>query len=60
MAANTLVRMLTIANTLSTDQKQLDRLVGLAMLIVASIVFLYYTFWTLLLVRQPLNTQTLL
>jgi hypothetical protein len=38
-----------------TDQpleKQLDRLVGASMLILASIVFLYYTIWTLLLVRN--------
>ena len=30
---------------------QLDKLVGLAMLVVASTVFLYYTIWTLLMVR---------
>ena len=29
---------------------QLDKLVGLAMLVAASIVFLYYTIWTLLMV----------
>jgi dolichyl-phosphate mannosyltransferase polypeptide 2 regulatory subunit len=28
----------------------LDKLVGLAMLVAASVVFLYYTAWTLLLV----------
>jgi hypothetical protein len=30
---------------------QLDQLVGLAMLVAASVVFLYYTIWTLLMVR---------
>lgn len=30
---------------------QLDRLVGLAMLIVATAVFTYYTVWTLLMVN---------
>ena len=34
-----------------TSPTQLDRLVGLAMLIVATTVFLYYTTWTLLMVR---------
>jgi disulfide bond formation protein DsbB len=29
---------------------KLDKLIGLAMLVVASIVFLYYTVWTLLMV----------
>jgi dolichyl-phosphate mannosyltransferase polypeptide 2 regulatory subunit len=29
---------------------QLDRIVGLAMLIVATAVFVYYTIWTLLMV----------
>lgn len=32
---------------------QLDRVVGLAMLILASTVFLYYTVWTLLMVHTP-------
>lgn len=32
---------------------QLDRLVGLAMLILASTVFLYYTIWTLIMVGLP-------
>lgn len=32
---------------------QFDRLVGLAMLAVATFVFLYYTIWTLLMVRLP-------
>lgn len=31
---------------------QLDRLVGLAMLVLASTVFLYYTIWTLLMVHS--------
>jgi hypothetical protein len=30
---------------------QIDKLVGLAMLVAASVVFLYYTIWTLLMVR---------
>lgn len=32
---------------------QLDKLVGLAMLVAASVVFLYYTVWTLLMVCLP-------
>ena len=38
------------ANTIT----QLDRLVGLSMLVLATTVFLYYTVWTLLLV-SPLH-----
>ncbi|KAF7185230.1 Dolichol phosphate-mannose biosynthesis regulatory protein, partial [Pseudocercospora fuligena] len=34
--------------TSTLTSSQLDRLVGLAMLILASTVFLYYTIWTLL------------
>lgn len=30
---------------------QLDKLVGVAMLVAATVVFLYYTFWTLFMVR---------
>jgi hypothetical protein len=30
---------------------QLDKLVGLAMLVAATVVFLYYSVWTLLMVR---------
>lgn len=41
---------------------QLDRLVGLAMLIAASAVFAYYTIWTLVMVRNikipPANPPT--
>lgn len=33
-------------------EKQLDKLVGLAMLVAATVVFLYYTVWTLLMVRS--------
>ena len=33
---------------------QLDRLVGLTMLVGASVVFLYYTIWTLLMVCKIL------
>jgi dolichyl-phosphate mannosyltransferase polypeptide 2 regulatory subunit len=36
--------------------RQLDRFVGLAMLILASTVFAYYTVWTLLMVRHPVIT----
>lgn len=32
---------------------QLDKLVGLAMLVASSVVFLYYTIWTLLMVTRP-------
>lgn len=32
---------------------QLDKLVGLAMLVASSVVFLYYTIWTLLMVTPP-------
>lgn len=38
---------------------QLDRVVGLAMLILASTVFAYYTVWTLLMVSQVKSSQTL-
>ena len=37
---------------------QLDRLVGLAMLIIASTVFAYYTVWTLLMVCTALTPLT--
>jgi dolichyl-phosphate mannosyltransferase polypeptide 2 regulatory subunit len=46
---------------LTTNPHQLDRLVGLAMLIIASTVFAYYTVWTLLMVRTvlpPLSLST--
>jgi len=33
-----------------SDNSQLDKLVGLAMLVAASVVFLYYSIWTLLMV----------
>jgi hypothetical protein len=39
-----------IVHKLTTHPHQLDRLVGLAMLIIASTVFAYYTVWTLLMV----------
>jgi hypothetical protein len=35
---------------LLTDCLQLDKLVGLGMLVAASVVFLYYTIWTLIMV----------
>jgi len=34
-----------------TIPTQLDKLVGLAMLVAASVVFLYYSIWTLLMVK---------
>lgn len=34
---------------------QLDRVAGLAMLVLASTVFAYYTIWTLLMVRNILD-----
>ena len=37
----------------SLSPLQLDKLVGLAMLVAASVVFLYYSIWTLLMVRRP-------
>lgn len=33
--------------------QQLDRLVGFAMLVAATVVFVYYTIWSLLMVRAP-------
>ena len=39
---------------------QLDRLVGLSMLIAATTVFLYYTTWTLFMVRFPANSPIVL
>jgi hypothetical protein len=44
---------------LTTNPHQLDRLVGLAMLIIASTVFAYYTVWTLLMVRTVLPPLSL-
>ena len=38
-----------------TSQHQLDKLVGLAMLVASSVVFLYYTVWTLLMVNSALH-----
>jgi hypothetical protein len=47
----TMVReYLLSCNHMLTELGQLDRLVGLSMLIVATTVFLYYTIWTLLMV----------
>lgn len=40
---------------LNTNKSQLDRLVGLSMLIAATAIFLYYTIWTLLMVCPPLS-----
>jgi hypothetical protein len=36
-----------------TPRPKLDKLVGLAMLVAATVVFLYYSVWTLLMVRVP-------
>lgn len=63
MAGNNTVRKhpLTTDETLANtpDLEQLDRLVGLSMLIIASTVFLYYTIWTLLMVSSPLPSPIL-
>ena len=37
---------------LANNVSQLDKLVGFGMLVTASVVFLYYTIWTLLMVRR--------
>ena len=37
---------------------QLDKLFGLVMLITATVVFLYYTVWTLLMVSKPFKPST--
>lgn len=42
---------LTRSETSTTNTTQLDKIVGLAMLVAATVVFLYYTIWTLLMVR---------
>ena len=42
---------MTLNLQLTLVDLQLDRAVGLSMLILASAIFLYYTIWTLLLVR---------
>jgi hypothetical protein len=42
-------------NVIANDRSQLDKLVGLGMLVAASVVFLYYTIWTLLMVRGYLK-----
>lgn len=50
-----------LANQPLLIHSQLDKLVGLAMLMVASAVFLYYTVWTLLMVhiqRQRFTSST--
>jgi hypothetical protein len=36
---------------------QLDKLVGLAMLVAASVVFLYYTIWTLLMASLSIVSE---
>lgn len=50
MGANKLVRLTMSQNNQVINSYQLDQLVGMAMLIVASTVFSYYTVWTLLMV----------
>lgn len=52
---NTVCDSRTSANTNLTIIPQLDRLVGLTMLIIATTVFLYYTVWTLLMVRTRVS-----
>lgn len=42
---------------LANNVSQLDKLVGLGMLVAASVVFLYYTVWTLLMVRKHFNAS---
>jgi hypothetical protein len=43
---------------LTANPRQLDRLVGLAMLIIASTIFAYYTVWTLLMVCLNLSPHS--
>lgn len=59
MAANNTVSYHLIHTVDFADDKQLDRLIGLAMLIIASTVFLYYTIWTLLIVCHILQSHIL-
>lgn len=40
-------------HTDTNPRAQLDKLVGIAMLVAATVVFLYYTFWTLFMVKSP-------
>lgn len=58
MAANNTVSIRTTFMIAYTKLAQLDRLVGLTMLIIASTVFLYYTIWTLLIVRTRPPSHT--
>jgi hypothetical protein len=60
MAANNTVRHISSLPASAVNianNKQLDRLIGLAMLIIASTVFLYYTIWTLLIVGLILQSH---
>lgn len=43
----------TLFSCYDVNRLQLDKLVGLGMLVAASVVFLYYTIWTLLMVSLP-------
>lgn len=47
--------------SLTKAPSKLDKLVGLAMLVAASVIFTYYTIWTLLIVRHvsPPGAQSL-
>jgi hypothetical protein len=43
----------------NANSPQLDKLIGLAMLVAASVVFLYYTIWTLLMVIDGLRPMSI-
>lgn len=51
---------LSCRSTNPISNLQLDKIVGLAMLVAASVVFLYYTIWTLLMVSLAPRYLTLL
>jgi disulfide bond formation protein DsbB len=44
---------------INANSPQLDKLIGLAMLVAASVVFLYYTIWTLLMVIDKLHPRNI-
>lgn len=44
-----------VINTELTRDLQLDKIVGMAMLVVATTVFSYYTLWTLFMVHSMLS-----
>jgi hypothetical protein len=47
-------QLISPGDSIANNLPQLDKLVGLGMLVAASVVFLYYTIWTLLMVRSYL------